>query len=166
MIHYYFDNKEKLFQSVLDHVFGDIMMLIEQVLATPRSHREGVEFFYRGFFEFIDKHRNFSRLSTMAVGSPGDYFEQKIRQNFTPLFNRSIRFLEEGIEKGVFRPIDVKSFLLSMYSMTVSIFSDAHFLGILTDEDTSDATIRARFDCLLDILLTTLGVQPTAGDVP
>ena len=160
MIHYYFETKRNLYHAVLDHVFDDMLEVVDEVLTTPRSHREGVELFYRGFFDFVVKHRNFSRLSTMAVGSPDDYFNEKIQQVFAPLFKRSIRFLEEGIALKVFRPVNVQQLLLAMYSMTISYFSDAHFLGLLTGEDpASEDAIQERWTCLLDILLTTLGIE-------
>ena len=157
MIHYYFDSKENLFHSVLDHVFSDILKVVDEVLSTPRSFTEGLEFFYRGFFDFVVRHKNFSQLVTQV--SNDDYFIKKVTQFFTPLFKRSVRFIEEGIEAGAFRRIDASQFLLAMYSMTISYFSDARFLEILTDEDTtSEERIAQRLDCLLDVLLTTLGI--------
>ena len=134
--------------------------MISHVLATPRSYGEGAELIFRGFFDFVIRHPSFSRLSTMAVGSPDDYFGRKVEQVFTPLFERAIRFIEGGIEAGVFRPIDARSFLMAMYGMTITGFSDAHFLGLLTGEDPSaEEAARRRLDCLVDILLTTLGVH-------
>ena len=160
MIYYYFDSKERLLREVLQRILFELIALSQEILNRDPPPLEALEEFYRGFFHYTARHRNFSRLTTMDLGSEGAYLRTMFQNFFRPLFERGVRFIEEGMRRGEFRPVDARQYLVSIYGMTISYFADAEFVNILVGESaTAEAAIEARLEHLLDLIFAGLGAK-------
>jgi TetR/AcrR family transcriptional regulator len=160
MIYYYFESKEKLLREVLQRILFELIGLSQEILNQNLPPIETLEQFYRGFFRYAARHRNFSRLTTMDLGSEGAYLVTMFENFFRPLFERGVRFIERGVARGEFRPVDAKQFLVSIYGMTISYFADAQFVNILMGEEaTAEELIEQRLEHLLDFIFSGLGVK-------
>jgi TetR/AcrR family transcriptional regulator len=164
MIHYYFDSKERLYRAVLDRILFELIKLVQEASAQRVRRAERLDHFIRGFFEYVARHPHFGRLTYMGSGDQSRYFDGIVTTFFRPLFDRGVRFIEAGIAEGEFRAVDPKQVLLAIYSTAMGYFADAHFIGlILEDEALKPAHVNARREALLDMVFRALGVpEPPA----
>ncbi len=160
MIYYYFESKEKLLREVLQRILFELIALSQDIMNQHLPPVEELEAFYRGFFKYAARHRNFSRLTTMDLGSEGAYLVTMFEKFFRPLFERGAQAIERAIARGEFRPVDAKQYLISIYGMTISYFADAQFVNILMGEDAmTDEMVERRLEHLLDLIFAGLGVK-------
>lgn len=163
MIHYYFDSKEKLYRAVLDRILFELIKLVQEVTASDTTRVEQLDLFVRGFFDYVARHPHFSRLTFLTSGDEKRYFDNIVTGFFRPLWGRGVRFIEAGIEEGVFRRVDASHLLLSIYAITTSYVSDARFISLLCQEDAmSTGQLEAHRASLLDMVHLTLGSRPAS----
>src|SRR5262245_39715489 len=115
MIYYYFESKEKLLREVLQRILFELIALSQDIMNQHLPPVEELEQFYRGFFKYAARHRNFSRLTTMDLGSEGAYLVSMFEKFFRPLFERGAQAIERAIARGEFRPVDARQYLISIY---------------------------------------------------
>src|SRR5262249_9289275 len=157
MLYYYFGSKEKLLRAVLERILFELIGLSQEILNQHLPPTEALEKFYRGFFHYVARHRNFSRLTTMDLGSEGAYLVTMFENFFRPLFERGARFIERGVARGEFRPVDARQFFVSIYGLTISYFADARFVSILMGQDAmAEDVMEARLEHALDLIFTGL----------
>ncbi len=160
MIHYYFDSKEKLYHAVLDKILFDLIRLSQEAGRDDLSAPKALEVFYRGFFDYVATHRNFSRITSMDLGSQDRYLARLVETFFKPLFDRGVAFIKQGISKGDFRKVDARQYLVSVYGMTMSYFSEAEFMRMLLGEDPlREKSLHERREHLLDLVFAGLGCR-------
>lgn len=164
MIHYYFATKEGLFDSVLDRMITELSDIVERLTPAPLSIEEKLEAFFDGYFDYLVRHPNFTRLTKMSIGvTSSKKMEDWIERFFRPLFQAGVAFLKNGIDAGRFSVADPEQFLVSFYCMTVSYFSDADFLSVLLERNAlSQESIESRREALKELFFRGLGaVRPT-----
>lgn len=157
MIHYYFDNKEKLYHAVLDKILFDLIRLMQDTVRDDLPYPVQLEVFYKGFFDYVASHKNFSRITAMEMGSTDNYLPRLVETFFKPLFDRGVNFIEEGIAKGDFKKVHPSQFLVSVYALTMAYFSDAEFMKMLLDRDPlSERLLKERREQILDMIFAAL----------
>lgn len=157
MIHYYFDNKEKLYHAVLDKILFDLIRLMQDTVRDDLPYPVQLEVFYIGFFDYVASHKNFSRITAMEMGSTDNYLPRLVETFFKPLFDRGVNFIEEGIARGDFKKVHPSQFLVSVYALTMAYFSDAEFMKMLLDRDPlSERLLKERREQILDMIFAAL----------
>lgn len=158
MIHYYFNSKEELLRAVLTRIVEDLVSLTARVAPEPIPPVIKVELFFRHFFDYASRHKNFTRITSMETGHDNqEFFLGLIKNQLRPLYEEARSFLRRGMDAGVFRPIDPDHLLTAIYGMTMSYFSDSPFLEILMGLDsTAELQIEARRDLLMEMILRIL----------
>lgn len=160
MIHYYFDTKEKLYHAMLDRILFDLIKLTQDETTPEVAPNQLVESYFRAFFQYVARHRYFSRLTPMDLGSGSPYLHNIIVNFFRPLFKRGETFLQQGMATGDFKEHSPRQLLISIYGMTMSYFADAEFIRLLYDEDpTSQTMLEERLEACLDMIFHTLGCE-------
>src|SRR5204862_5545299 len=125
LIYYYFESKEKLLREVLQKILFELISLSQEILTQELSAPEVLEKFYRGFFYYAARHRNFSRLTTMDLGSEGGYLRAMFESFFRPMFERGVRFIDLAVERGELKPVNSRQLFITVYGMTIAYFADA-----------------------------------------
>jgi TetR/AcrR family transcriptional regulator len=162
LIHYYYKDKASLYQAVLDEMMFDLIRISQNV---SKRHLKGaalVEGLFSEFFDYAARHQYFARLTTLE-SSAGEtkYLETSIRNLFRPLFQRGVEFLEEHIAKKSIRKVDAPHFLVTVFLMTLSYFSEAEWISILLGKEaTSPSVLAQRKKALLDFIFAMLGIRP------
>jgi len=157
MIHYYFDNKEKLYHAVLDKILFDLIRLMQDTVRDDLPYPKQLEVFYRGFFDYVASHKNFSRITAMEMGSTDNYLPRLVETFFKPLFDRGVGFIKEGIVRGEFKKVNPSQFLVSVYALTMAYFSDAEFMKMLLGRDPlSERLLKERQEQVLDMIFAAL----------
>lgn len=161
LIHYYFATKDKLYQSVLDRILFDLIKLIQDISYSQFSSKDKVIHFFNGLFNFASQHKYFSLLSsTEEIGENRKYLENIIKNFFAPIFKRGAEFFDSKVKEGIFKEIDGKQFIITIYIMIVAYFNYQPFFDMLFGEDTqTEAMIELRRKCLIQIILRTLGIE-------
>jgi TetR/AcrR family transcriptional regulator len=160
MIHYYFDSKEKLYHAVLDKILFDLIKLQQESVRGELSFPKQLERFLIGFFDYVATHKNFSRLTSMELGSNDRYLIRLAETFFKPLFDRGVAFIRAGVSAGAFQKINARHFLISIYDLTMGYFSNAEFVGMMFGEDPlSEKMLKERRDMVLDVVFHCLGCK-------
>jgi AcrR family transcriptional regulator len=160
MIHYYFDSKEKLYHAVLDKILFDLIKLQQESVRGDLSYPKQLERFLIGFFDYVATHKNFSRLTSMELGSYDGYLARLAETFFKPLFDRGVAFIRAGISAGAFQKINARHFLITIYDMMMGYFSDAAFVGMMFGEDPfSEKMLKERRNMVLDVIFHSLGCK-------
>ncbi len=160
MIHYYFDSKEKLYHAVLDKILFDLIKLQQESVRDDLSFPKQLQRFLIGFFDYVASHKNFSRLTSMELGSNDRYLTRLAETFFKPLFDRGVTFIRAGVTAGAFQKINARHLLISIYDMTMGYFSNAEFVGMMFGEDPlSEKMLKERRDMVLDMVFHSLGCK-------
>jgi len=158
LLHYHFGSKRELYYAVMDKILFDLIQLTQEVLRKNLPYAEGLEVFYRGFFDFVATHKYLSRLAVLDIGARDSYFENIVVNFMRPLFRRAESFIGEGVRQGVFKPVDPRQFLVSCYGMTMTYFAEAELMGLLFERDPLDPEmLAARRESTLEMMFQALG---------
>ena len=120
-----------------------------------------LEEFYRGFFYYCARHRNFSRLTTMDLGSEGGYLRTMFENFFRPLFQRGVRFIDRAVERGELKPVNARQLLITIYGMTIAYFADEKQVALLfgVGEGIDEALIEERLEANLEFIFAVVGAK-------
>jgi TetR/AcrR family transcriptional regulator len=161
LIYYYFESKEQLLREVLQKILFDLISLSNEILSRKLSAAEILEQFYRGFFAYCAQHKNFSRLTTMDLGSEGSSLRNLFENFFRPLFDRGVRFIDGAVERGELRPVNARQLLITIYGMTIAYFADANQVAYLfgVDDAVASDLVEERLQANLDFIFAAVGAK-------
>ena len=159
MIYYWFQSKEQLLRAVLQKILFELIALSQEILARRLPPPQVLEEFYRGFFYYVARHRNFSRLTTMDLGSEGGYLRTMFESFFRPLFDRGVKFIDTAVARGELKAVNARQLLITIYGMTIAYFADANQVALLYGvEDALDEKLLAeRLQANLDFIFAAVG---------
>ena len=161
MIYYWYQSKEQLLRAVLQKILFELIALSQETLARKLPPAEVLEEFYRGFFYYTARHRNFSRLTTMDLGSEGGYLRTMFESFFRPLFERGVKFIDIAVERGELKPVNARQLLITVYGMTIAYFADANQVALLygVKDALDDKLLEERLSANLDFIFAAVGTK-------
>jgi TetR/AcrR family transcriptional regulator len=161
LIYYYFESKEKLLREVLQKILFELIAMSNEILAEPKPAPVILEEFYRGFFYYCARHKNFSRLTTMDLGSEGGYLRTMFENFFRPLFERGVRFIDRAVERGELRAVNARQLFITIYGMTIAYFADDQQVALLFGERgvNDEKHIEERLEANLDFIFGAVGAK-------
>jgi TetR/AcrR family transcriptional regulator len=161
MIYYWYQSKEQLLRAVLQKILFELIALSQEILARKLPATEVLEEFYRGFFYYTARHRNFSRLTTMDLGSEGGYLRTMFESFFRPMFERGVKFIDVAVERGELKPVNARQLLITVYGMTIAYFADASQVALLygVKDALDDKLLEERLQANLDFIFAAIGAK-------
>jgi len=139
LLYYYFEDKEGLYNAVLDQVFGELLAAVEEVLSRDLPPKEKIIAYARTHFDYIANHPLYPRIvqGEMMSASRGraPRLERIAKQYFRPLFAGLAGVLQQGQARGEFRAVDPMHFIPSMIAMIVFYFTNASVMRMVTGRD-------------------------------
>lgn len=139
LLYYYFEDKEGLYNAVLDQVFGELLAAVEEVLSRDLPPKEKIIAYARTHFDYIANHPRYPRIvqAEMMSASRGraPRLERIAKQYFRPLFAGLAGVLQQGQARGEFRAVDPMHFIPSMIAMIVFYFTNASVMRMVTGRD-------------------------------
>lgn len=161
MIYYWFNSKEQLLRAVLQKILFELIALSQEIFARKLPTVEVLEEFYRGFFYYTARHRNFSRLTTMDLGSEGGYLRTMFESFFRPLFERGVKFIDNMVARGEIKAVNARQLLVTIYGMTIAYFADANQVALLygVDDALDESLLEERLQANLDFVFASLGTK-------
>ena len=162
MIHYFFRSKEALYKAVLERVASELYEMGIKVISTRKPAMERLGIYIDSFYDYAAKHPNFACMARMGVGAQDrELLRQVVTEKFRPLFKLGERFVQQGVEDGLFKPINPSHLIATFYSVFVSSFADAEVLNAMSGinfESVKEKKARKAF--LSELVYRSLGVDP------
>ena len=94
MLYYYFGNKRRLHQAVLENLFRQLRTTYVP-LTRHASPREKLRAFIVGYFDFLATHPNYPRLVQREAMERTRNFDRIVRQYLRPFYAQLARTIEE-----------------------------------------------------------------------
>lgn len=162
MLHYYFRNKETLFQKVFLAKAQTLLPLFDDIFKRELPFEETVRLFMETQFDF------FSRNPKLPLFLVTEILSNKNNRNllFEVLYPKVItlignfeKALAEEITKGNIRPIKIQDFMMNVISINASTFITLPILQIIananSDEDV-ESRLKARKESNVQFVLKAL----------
>lgn len=157
LIYYYFQDKEALFQAVLEQSYRDIRQAERQLnlleLRPPDALRRLVEFTWAYYLD----HPEFLTLLNSANLHKARHLQgsRRARELNSPLIEMLARILERGRREGSFRGgIDPLQLYISIAGMAYFYLSNNHTLSAIFGHDLMTAKAREeRLTHMCDVIL-------------
>jgi TetR/AcrR family transcriptional regulator len=168
LLYYYFKDKDALYGSVLDQVFGGLTATIDGVLTRDLPPREKLLTYVGAHFDYVASHPVYPRIvqaELMRAGRGGSrQLERVVKQYFRPLFGKLTALLHSGRVSGEFRPVDPLQFIPSMISVIIFYFNSAPVIKTMTGADPfTPERVAARRAAVLDFVSHALFCEPPAA---
>ena len=133
--------------------------MIEQIINTRVDPIETLKKVIAVYFEVFSSEKTYTKIMLDAIASEPQEIENILRSTKLNLkLNipmKFIDFLEEGMQKHVFRRVDPKQLLLNMISMTIIYFFGKPVLKVMLDLPVEDeqSFLKERQAAIIDLLL-------------
>lgn len=157
LIYYYFEDKEKLFQAVLEQTYRDIrteeMKLRLQELEPATAVRRLIEFTWQYYFD----HPEFITLLNSANLHRARHLSEskRARELNSPVIETLGAVLERGRKEGVFRGgVDAVQLYVSIAGLAYFYLSNSHTLSAIFGRDLLSPKARAeRLSHMTEVIL-------------
>jgi len=168
LLYYYFHDKDALYGAVLDQFFRPLFLRLTEVLNGPSSPGEKILGYALAHFDTIAAAPHYARLFQSEIMSAGrgvsPHLGELVERYARPVFVRLQATLQEGVEAGQFRQIDILQFIPSMVATIVFYFVAAPMLRRLRDfEPFAPEAVRARRSAALDHIAAALFADREEG---
>ena len=123
MIHYYYTNKDSLYEEVLDAALGETFGELARAAAIEASPEEKVRRIIDAYVEFYIHRQDLFQLLLREITGGGQTL-RKIVLRYKDVFERQPEILpaqviQQGIDAGVFRPLNAQHTLMSLMGMAI-----------------------------------------------
>lgn len=157
LIYYHFGNKLDLYASVVQSI---LTPFFEQIIQIDRETGAPVEKLRRvvgAIIEFYETHPHVTQMLLHDLAQEGRQLRALGRSRILrPEVGMIVRgTIEEGIEQGLFRPIDPRQAQTSLIGMVLIPFLAMPFIEMIVDvpPESRSAFIQARRETVMDLFL-------------
>lgn len=156
LLYYYFQDKDALYEAVLDHVFSGLRARVVPVLESDLPPRQKMLEYLGTYFDYIAANPQFPRVvqaEWMRSGAESATMQRVAKEYFRPIYGKLVEVLREGAEAGEFRVVNPMDFLPSVAAMIVFYFGAAPLMKTLMKVDPLSAErIQERRSFVIDFI--------------
>lgn len=172
LLHYYFENKEKLYMELLHRLFGTSKSLsFQEVLDTEKMTPP--EALYSAIYLLVNIHFNasdpeFNRIIAREITEKRDSLKSIMKDYFVPAINSMEEIIIKGRKEGYFETENPLFTVLQMISFILSFQSNRETYSEtgLYEKLSGKNITRDLFDFLVDHTFKALSPQNKKGDIP
>ncbi len=117
LLHYYFRNKEKLFDKVFEGALQKYFQQMEVFSDSSLPIKQRVFNYVDNIIDFYSEYPQMSMFIIKEVSLNPELFKQKVMAAKKIKGGSLISILEDGIEKGEIKKIDVALFVINLQSL-------------------------------------------------
>lgn len=152
---YYFSSKEELFDACVDEVSAQLSLTLESALEAQRAGWDRVETIIRSLFDLAEKMPELPLFAREGARHRPTVVQQ-VASQLEPLRKRALRFLERGMEEGLFRTQDPGLLLFTLYTAIVGSLTEAGVLRAFAGPQRGMSALRRREDELVQFVRRAL----------
>lgn len=123
MIYYYYNSKDNLYEKVFDLVLEEMFREMNRVALTNASPEEKVKQVIDAYVDFYIHRKDSFQLLLREIVNGGEVLGRAVLRHKDILLQQPdilpARIIQEGIDTGVFRPLDSHHTLMSLMGMTI-----------------------------------------------
>ncbi|MBC5785914.1 TetR family transcriptional regulator [Ramlibacter sp. USB13] len=157
LIYYYFEDKEKLFQAVLEQVYRDIRDEERKLRLTELEPATAVKRLIEFTWDYYREHPEFITLLNSANLHKARHLSEskRARELNSPVIETLAAVLERGRKEGVFRGgVDPVQLYVSIAGLAYFYLSNSHTLQAIFGRDLLAPKARAeRLSHMTDVIL-------------
>ncbi len=133
LIHYHFNSKEGLFESVLDQYFEELSDNLQKTLIADRSLPDRMNRLFDRYIEFLGKNKNFIHIIHREMN--GGKQMQRVINHMVPLFQLVLRGMREAYPATRTGELSAEHLLISGYGMIITYFTCSGIVQKLIGSD-------------------------------
>ena len=136
MLHYYYRNKQLLFEAVFTSAFSLLAPQLNKILNDDSSIEDKVKNFTNNYISFISEHPYLPNFIIQELNRNPKFFE-KIQQNAAfPTLEKFKNQVSEEVQKGILKPIDGEQLFVNIISLNIFPFVAAPLIkGFMKIDD-------------------------------
>ena len=159
MLHYYFRNKQKLFEIVFEEKLMELFSTFQIILDSDLDFEEKIRKFIDTEIEMLSQYPMLPMFVLNEIGKKPDMLAKKYSTKGPKLIKESFKtIVEKEIEKGNIRKVDPRQLLINLMSMCIYpvIAKPVIQLVIDADENSFADLLETRKKLVADLLLNDL----------
>lgn len=162
MIHYYFGNKEGLYQAVLATVALKVRDTFAQIASQQDSTRERLTRLVEAYAAYVLSHPNLARILYREMLAGGQHLRQMAGKYATANYTMVRDAIAEGVRRGELRELDIDLAPVSLLGM-VAVFQFLRPIvsTVLGKQDYDDQFIKRIAQHTVELFLTGAQASPT-----
>lgn len=123
MLHYFFRNKEQLFQAVFMNAFRQIVPQINTIFNSDASVFDKIRRFTDEYISFLIKNPYLPSFIIQEMNQNPDFVKKIMVSDMAPNPSSFLKQIESEIQLGIIKPINPKQLMIHIFSMSVFPFA-------------------------------------------
>lgn len=133
LLHYYFKNKQTLYEIIFNQVFSIVAPQINNILNDDSTVEDKIRNFTSSYYSFRQKHPHLANFVIHELNENPDFFEKlKIHPKF-PNINKFKSQVEKEIKKGILIHLNAEQLFINIISLNIFPFIAESFIRGLTN---------------------------------
>jgi len=160
MLHYYYRNKQQLFEAVFLQAFGELAPLLNTILNSDKSVFDKIEDFVEGYISYVAENPYLPTFIIQEMNINPQFGHSFFSDHITPDTAAFEAQIAKEIKRGIIKPIDPKQLLLNLISLTAFPFVGRGLVkGILNlDETAFQIQMEIRKKQIPDMIINSIKV--------
>lgn len=153
LVKYYFGTKQRMMLALLEDVLGRGLEQLEGLIAMDLDPVEKLKLHIKGIINVYFRYPFINRLIHYLF--EGEESGREVAEKISkPLAETQRKMIEEGISKGLFKPIDPMLFYFIVLGACDHLFFGRHMLRVAFNIDAISEDLRRNYtNTLLDMIL-------------
>jgi len=158
LLHYYFRNKQLLFESVFKSALGQLVPEVSKIFNTDLSISEKVTQFVAHYIPFVNQNRYLPVFIIQELNNNPEFSDQFFSNHKLPQTEKFKNQIQEAVEKGEIRKLDPDQFILDLFAVVVFPFVGRPLMKTLLQKDDEgfDDLIQSRIEHVTTMLLNSI----------
>lgn len=123
MLHYFFRNKEKLFEAVFMNAFGKLAPQINEIFNSEEVLFEKIRKFTHSYISFVMEYPFLPQFIIQEMNNNPEFVAKFLKNEKRPDPSKLLKQIEHEIKLGIIKPIPPQQLLLDLFSMTAFPFA-------------------------------------------
>lgn len=158
LLHYYFRNKQMLFEAVFKSAFGQLVPEVSKILNADSSISEKITQFVAHYIPFVSKNRFLPVFIIQELNNNPEFANNFFSSSSLPQTEKFRNQLLDASEQGEIRKLDPEQFILDLFSVVVFPFVGRPLMKKLLQKDDQgfDDLIQDRIEHATAMLLNSI----------
>lgn len=122
MLHYFFKNKEQLFEIVFMNAFNQLAPQINEIFNSNESVFDKIKKFTNSYISFVIENPFLPQFIIQEMNNNPEFVIRFLNHDNRPNPFMLLNQIENEVQEGILKPIPAKQLLLDIFGMTVFPF--------------------------------------------